>query len=69
MVLRYEDRWLREAVRLGWIQSLRTAFQAYGLFPNNRHSLPQLTHTESQVQEVREWLREIFGPIDPVDYS
>lgn len=69
MVLRYEDRWLREAVRLGWIQSLRTAFQAYGLFPNNRHYLPQLTHTESQVQEVRESLREIFGPIDPVEYS
>ena len=64
MILRYEDRWLREAGRLGWIQSLRTAYQLYGLFPNNRHFLPSLTHTDAQVEEIRQVLEELFGPIE-----
>lgn len=67
MVIRYEDEWIRKACELGWIQSLRSAFMLYGLFPDNRHFMPGLTHTEAQVEQVREILEEIFGPIQRVE--
>jgi dihydrodipicolinate synthase/N-acetylneuraminate lyase len=65
-VFRYEEPWLRAAVALDWLPSIKSALHVYGLYPNHRLRPPALSHTAEQHQQVREMLEEVFGPIEPV---
>ncbi len=66
MAFRYEEPWLKAACDLGWVQSLKSAFSLYGLFPNNHMVPPQPTHTHEQRQQVQDILERVFGPIEKV---
>jgi len=66
MVLRYEDLWLKTACELGWLCSIKSALELYGLFPNNRLRSPSLSHTAQQREEIRQCLEQVFGPIEKV---
>lgn len=66
MVHRYEDDWLKTAVELGWLRSIKSALELYGLYPNNRLPTPDISHTPEQRQKVKQCLEEIFGPIKRV---
>ena len=63
MVFQYEEAWLKGACDLGWLQSLRSAYELYGLFPHNRCVKPAPTHTPEQREQVRQLLESTFGPI------
>lgn len=67
MVFRYEEPWLKFASDLGWLETLKSAFTLYGLFPNNRMCPPcKGGHTEEQREQVRQALERVFGPIEKV---
>ncbi|MEW6750006.1 MAG: dihydrodipicolinate synthase family protein, partial [Candidatus Latescibacterota bacterium] len=65
MVFRYEEPWLKLAEQLSWLPSIKSALQAYGLYPSRRLRAPAVWHTEEQYQQVRRTLEEVFGPIVP----
>ena len=63
MVRRYEDLWLKTAVELGWLCSIKSALELYGLYPNNRLPAPGVSHTPEQREKVRQCLEQVFGSI------
>lgn len=65
-VRRFEDLWLKTACELGWLRSIKSALELYGLYPNNRLPSPSLSHTTQQREEVRQCLEQVFGPIEKV---
>lgn len=60
-VYKYEDQWLKDACETGWLQSIKSALKAHGLFPNNRLRSPRVTHTEEEYEKIKQSLTEIFG--------
>lgn len=66
MVRRYEDLWLQTAVKHGWLQSIKSALELYGLYPNNRVPSPGVSHTPDQCQEIKRCLEQLFGPIERI---
>jgi dihydrodipicolinate synthase/N-acetylneuraminate lyase len=62
MVYRYEERWLKLAIKLDWLRTIKSALNVYGLYPNNRLRSPSVSHTPAQREEVRRCLEEVFGP-------
>jgi dihydrodipicolinate synthase/N-acetylneuraminate lyase len=64
-VFRCEEAWLKTAVELDWLPSIKSALEVYGLYPNNRLRAPSISHTPEQRDKVRRCLESIFGPIEP----
>ena len=64
IILQYEEPWLTTASGIGWLQSLKSAFHLYGLFPNNRVIEPGWSHNNEQYQQIRQCLERVFGPIE-----
>jgi 4-hydroxy-tetrahydrodipicolinate synthase len=62
MVFRYEEPWLKLAVKLDWLRSIKSALNLYGLHPNNHSRAPNVSHTAEQREQVRQCLAGIFGP-------
>ena len=62
MVFRYEERWLRKAVEVGWLEAVKTALMLHGLYPNNLPCPPISPLSAAQIEEVRVVLDEVFGP-------
>ena len=66
MVRRYEDPWLQTALKHGWLQSIKSALELHGLYPNNRVPSPGISHSPEQRQEIKRCFEEVFGPIEKV---
>lgn len=63
IVYKYEDPWLKTASEYGWLRSIKTALNLYGLYPNNRLRLPAVSHNEKERAEIRKCLEQVFGPV------
>lgn len=63
IVRRYEDPWLKLAIELEWLCSIKSALYLYGLYPTNRLRSPRLSHTPEQCERIRRCLEQVFGPI------
>lgn len=66
MVFRYEDRWLKTAVELDWLCSIKSTLNLYGLYPNNRLRRPRVSHTDEEREKIRRCLEQVFGQIEKV---
>jgi dihydrodipicolinate synthase/N-acetylneuraminate lyase len=66
MVARYEDRWLAEAIRVGWLRAIKTALFLHGLHPTDRIGGLWQEGTAEERDSVRRCLEEVFGPIERV---
>ena len=66
MVFRYEDLWLKTAVELDWLCSIKSALSLYGLYPNNRLRAPRVSHAAEERDKIRHCLEQVFGPIENV---
>ena len=66
MVFRYEDPWLKRAVELDWLFSIKAAIHAHGLFPDD-YTTPFRPREEDKREQVRQCLEEVFGPIRKVE--
>jgi 4-hydroxy-tetrahydrodipicolinate synthase len=62
-IRRYEDRWLKAAIELDWLPTIKSALELYGLYPNNLLRTPRVSHTPEQREKVRQCLEQVFGPI------
>jgi len=66
MVFRYEETWLKVALELGWLFSIKTALHAHGLFPDD-YAAPFQAPDEAAREKVRECIEAVFGPIRKAD--
>ena len=66
VVFNYEEPWMREAGKLDWLQSIKSALRLYGLYPNNRPRSPKPSHTPEQMAQVKDVLQKVFGTIEAV---
>jgi len=60
MVYRYEEPWLKLAEQLSWLPSIKSALQAFGLYPSRRLRAPAVGHTDAEYERVRRTLEEVF---------
>lgn len=67
IVARYEDRWLAEASRVGWLRGIKTALYLHGLLPSDRLGGTWTEGSPQERDDVRRCLEEVFGPIARVD--
>ena len=65
MVFRYEEPWLKLAVELGWLFSIKAAIHANGLFPDD-YATPFQPRDEARREKVRQCIETVFGPIPKV---
>jgi 4-hydroxy-tetrahydrodipicolinate synthase len=63
MVFRYEDPWLRKAVEMDWLFSIKAALCLYGLYPDHCTS-PFQSRNAGKVEQIRQCLERIFGTIE-----
>ena len=64
IVTRYEEPWMKVALKLGWLHSIKSAENIYGLVPTNYVRRPGASHTAEQREQVRQGLEDVFGPIE-----
>ena len=63
-VSRYEDRWLAEASRIGWLRAIKTALYLHGLLPSDRVGGTWMEGTAEERDAVRRCLEDVFGPLE-----
>lgn len=61
MVYRYEERWLKKAVEVGWLGAIKTALHLHGRYPNAIPCPPVPGLAPAQTEEVRVVLDAVFG--------
>ena len=66
-VSRYEDPWLAEASRVGWLRGIKTAMYLCGLQPSDRVGGTWQEASPDEREAVRRCLVEVFGPIEKVE--
>lgn len=65
MVFRYEEKWLRKAVELGWLFSIKAALSLHGLFPDS-YATPFQSPDDDRREQIRQCLENVFGVIQKV---
>jgi dihydrodipicolinate synthase/N-acetylneuraminate lyase len=63
IVFRFEEPWLKLAEELSWLPSIKSALQAFELYPNRRLPAPARSHTQEEFAQIRRTLEEVFGPL------
>ena len=66
MVFQYEEPWLKKALEMDWLLSIKSALLLYGLYPNNRPCETRRPHTVEESEKIRQCLESVFGPIQKV---
>jgi len=66
MVQSYERPWVHKTRELDLRTSMHSVYFLYGLYPSNRVPAPGASHTSDQVEQVRQIIESVFGPIEPV---
>lgn len=66
MVFRYEEEWMRIAVKFDWMGAIKEALRIYGLYPNNRLCPPLAPLAPDKCETVRMTLEKVFGPIEKI---
>lgn len=63
MVYQYEERWLQGALKLDWLQTIKTAIQLHGLLPRNALGGNRPGQDAGQRAQVRQLLEQVFGSL------
>lgn len=66
MVFRYEEKWLKKAVELGWLFSIKAAINLHGLIPDS-YTTPFQSPDDDRRKQVRQCLENIFGFIQKAE--
>lgn len=66
MVFRYEEPWLKAALELDWLFSIKAAIDAHGLFPDD-YATPFQPSDQGKREKALQCLERVFGPIRKVE--
>ena len=61
MVFRWEEPWMKTALKIGWLHAIKEAIRQRGHYPNANPCPPQPATTQKQSEKVASAMKAVFG--------